>query len=221
MTVPALLDLAAVKVILGLGPDPGSDDDTYDAAITAALPVVTQWFEQFCDRGLASRVITAEEHHFNPTNRLYVWAYPLTTLTAIKKDGTDSAIDQYRVVAASGYVYGKNGFPRLDDADLIQVSYTGGYAVADVPPDLARAYALAVGSLAGVPSADAALASTSSSSGAIKSIGLGGGALSVSFDTSGAVAAKGGVSGAFDITNFPVEVQLQASVLQAYRRINV
>jgi hypothetical protein len=209
----ALISLAQVKAILEIE----STDDTYDAAMTAALPLVTQWFEMYCDRGLAEREIEDEEYMFPGTGRLYLRSFPVTLLTAIKKDEVDSDPSQYLLNGRDGYIVGKQGAPRLDDAEVVKVSYTGGYAQEDVPADLARAYAVAVGVRAGEPTAIAA--SSSSGTAAIKAIGLGGGALSVQFDV--ADPPVGGISGNYSVSNVPVEVQNQASVLNYYRRMGV
>lgn len=208
-----LLTLLEVKARLGLE----SDDDTYDDKMTPALNLVTTWFEQFCGRGLAARVIVGEELFDQPGPRIFPWAYPLTTLTAVKFDDTTKNVALFRVNKAAGYFFDKGGAPlSVSPIRFVELSYTGGYAAAAVPEDLAQAYASAVGVRAGVP--DAAAAGGSSASGTIKSIGLGGGALQVAFETAN---PTGGLEGTFDVSNVPVEVQPYASVLSYYCRQRV
>jgi len=203
----ALLTRASVKTRLGLE----SDDDTYDVAIDAALPLVTEWFEAYCDRGLAQRTVTDEDIFNNASRRVYVWCFPLTTLTTVKVDGESVDGTAYNVAKNQGYFFPGSSRPSVEFAEHMQVTYTGGYAQNAVPEDLAQAFALAVGTQASV-----AGVSTSSSSSAIKSIGLGSGALSVAFDTA---AQQGGITGAFDVSGVPVEVQNSASVLNRYVRM--
>lgn len=211
-----LLTIEDVRVRLGYE----SDDDSYDTLLVQAMPLVTSWFEQYCDRGLAERTVTDEEFHSNRSTRVYVWAYPISTLDAVSLDGIPTDVTQLTVNKKDGYFYGKYGYPALNMSNLILVSYTGGYPQNGVPEDLAQAYADAVGAKCGITTTEDALVSgTASASGtsAIKSIGLGGGALAVAFDT-GSSSTKGGITGSYDVNAVPVEVQNYASVLNYYKR---
>lgn len=205
-----LMTSAQVKVLLGLE----SDDDTYDDLFTRYLPIVTAWFEAYCDRGLAPRDITDEEIFSNRSRRIYLWAFPINSLASVNVDGTMVAGASYIVNKNAGYILPGTSRPQVEEADLLKVTYNGGYADGQVPSDLALAFATCVGVKAGV----AGVSASSGGSGAIKQIGLGGGALSVSFDTA---QAQGGIAGTYDVSNIPVEVQPYASVLDRYTRQRV
>jgi hypothetical protein len=209
-----LLTPELVKTRLGYE----TDDDSYDTLLAMAMPLVTTWFEQYCDRGLAQRDIVLEATHYNRVSRVYVWAYPLVSLDAVLLDGVESDVSQYRINAAAGYYYAKYDYPWLHRAELIETTYTGGYLPTEVPEDLAQAYADCVGVKCGMtPTEDAIVSSSATGSSAIRSIGLGGGALAVAFDTS-ASSAKGGISGSFDVSGAPVELQNYVSILNFYKR---
>ena len=183
----------------------------------AKLELVTSWFEGYCDRGLAARTIVDEEVFFNELYRIYVWCFPLMSLLDVTVDDAVHAGTYYQINRHAGYFYSNNtGRPTVERAYRIIVSYTGGYSDATVPcpPDLAHAFATCVGVEASV----AGVSTSSGGSGAIKSIGLGSGALSVQFD-SGTVI--GGISGSYDVSGVPTEVQSYASVLDRYVRQRV
>jgi hypothetical protein len=190
------------------------------------MPRVTAWFENYCDRGLARRSIVEEEIFFNSMSKLYLWAFPIVSVSLVDIDGTEYAGDSFLINRQAGYIYGKNGDPWLRGAgDLIKVTYVGGYEHTLVPPDtfgvpadLAAVYADACGGETGVSGAGSGTGG--GGGGTIKSIGLGSGALSVAFDTSSA-AQKGGITGAFSIEGVPTEVQNYASTLNYYVRQRV
>jgi hypothetical protein len=202
-----LLTRDAVKTRLGVE----LDDDTYDAKIDAALPLVTEWFEQYCQRGLARRTIADEEVFFNDVQKIFLWCFPLVSLASVEVDGALVPGSSYVLNKKQGYIFPGTMRSPVEVGTRLVVSYVGGYDVSEVPADLADAFATAVGVKAAVPTASAA----SGGSGAIKSIGLGGGALSVAFDTGTAI---GGISGAFSVADVPVQVQNYASVLDYYKR---
>lgn len=217
---PPLLTLNGVKVWLGIDPATG-DNDSYDDMITARLPLVTQWFESYCDRGLAQRVITAEEIFFQHARRVYTWAFPITEVVSVEVNGAVILGSEFIVNSNAGYFYGGPNYVwpwGHQYCDLIVVSYTGGYPPDAVPEDLAYAFATCVGVQAGVAGVSAGGVG-GSGGGAIKSIGLGSGALQVAFDTRG--GATGGLTGSYSINNVPTEVQSYASVLDRYVRQRV
>jgi hypothetical protein len=206
----SLLTRDLVKTRLGLE----LDDDTYDVAIDAALPVVTAWFEEYCCRGLAFREITDEELFDNRNRRIYVWAFPISVLTSVDVDGVLVDGASYVVNSKAGYFMPGSSRGSVEYAELLKITYDGGYAAEDVPDDLADAFANAVG----VQAAVAGVTASTGGSSAIKSIGLGGGALSVAFDTG---TVSGGTSGTYDVSNAGPEVQSYASTLDRYSRMRV
>lgn len=210
-----LLTRDQVKAILGLGPDPGTDDDSYDVIIDTYLPVVTTWFENYCDRGLAARDYV-EQIHDSRTRRIYLYGFPINDLTSVVREDDLTTSINYRFNSQGGYIYpdfvGQSSLYNF--SQLLTVTYNGGYAQGSVPADLALAFAVCVGTQGSVSSSVITAASSSGGS-AIKAIGLGGGALSVQFDSG---KAAGGISGTFDISNVPTEVQAYASVLNRYVR---
>ena len=206
----ALLTLELVKVQLGIDPAHG-DDDSYDEAITAALPLVTSWFEEYCCRGLAAVDIAAEEIFENTNRRIYTWAFPIIELVSVTVDGQVYAGSEFVVNKSAGYFFGGQTRPYVEAGTVLSIEYRGGYEPEDVPPDLAFAFANACGVRAGVPSAS----SSSGGGSAIRSIGLGSGALQVAFDTGTQV---GGISGSYNVGDVPTEVQQYASVLDRYVR---
>ncbi len=194
------MTLADVKAILGIV------GTTYDAALTAAMPLITQRFEQYTRRGLARRVITDEMHrHERVSTRVYLWAFPVAVLTAITLDGVDADIQSFDLDAQTGIIESR----ALLHADRVVVDYTGGYAQDAVPIDLQHAYATAVGVQAAVPDVSGA-----SGTSAIRSIGLGGGALQVAFDT-----ARSTLAGSYDVTGVPPDLMDYAGTLNYYRRM--
>ncbi len=204
-----LITSDSVKTRLGIE----LDDDTYDELLPSALALVTHWFEAYCQRGLAQRAVVGEVvEDVGLKSYFYVWAFPSVTLSKVVIDGAEVDLSQFKVNSARGVVVCKDPV-LVASAESIVVDYTGGYAQSSAPDDLAQAYALAVASRIGYT-----VSSGSSSSVAIRSIGLGGGALSVQFDTA---RATGGYEGAYDVANVPVEVQQYASTLDRYRRIAV
>ncbi len=202
-----LMTRDGVKAVLGLE----FDDDRFDEAIDRALPIVTRQFEQYCDRGLAERVDRTEQQFNVTTTRVYTWAYPLTELLSVDTDGTLRDAVNYVVNPAGGWFQAGPSAPVWFQGQVLTYVYSGGYPPDAVPADLALAFANAVGVRSGVPSATASAGGTS----AIKAIGLGGGALSVTFDSA---AQAGGISGAFDVSAAPPEVQPYVGVLDYYVR---
>ena len=208
----SLLTRDQVKIILGIE----LDDDTYDIQIDTYLPIVTTWFETYCDRGLAA-ADRVEEIFDVTTHRVYLWAFPINSVTAVVRDEDIADNFQYRFSKYGGYIYPDFNYwayRALRHAQLLTVTYNGGYLPAEVPADLALAFSIAVG-VQGAVSSTVVSGAGGSSSSAIKSIGLGGGALSVQFDSS---SASGGISGTYSVSNVPTEVQPYASVLDRYVR---
>jgi hypothetical protein len=201
-----MLDLADVKARVGLE----ADDDSYDDALTKAIPLVTMWFEQYCGRGLALRTDFVEEIG-NPDGwgRIYLYNRPLVSVAQVLADGYELDLSSIRLMKALGYIETKEvGSTALSQAEVLTVKYTGGYDTDEVPEDLAQAFAECSALRCNITLPTVGSAGSS----AIRAIGLGGGALSVQFDT-----AAGGLSGSYNIGGVPPEVQQYASVLNYYR----
>lgn len=191
-----------------------ADDDTYDEVLDAQMRLVTFWFEQYCQRGLARRVIVGEKvEDRHDRYRIHLWAFPVTLLSKVVVDDVQQPLDSFHLNAARGILTSKT--LQLSAAERIEVDYTAGYATSEVPDDLAHAYALAVAARVG---RTVSVGGSSTGSAAIKSIGLGGGALSVTFDTA---RQSGGFEGVYDVDDVPPDIQPYAATLDYYRRINV
>jgi hypothetical protein len=113
-----------------------------------------------------------------------------------------------RVDQARGFIYLGYDYCFPYGRQWVRVTYSGGYAEADVPADLADAYARCCADYAGV----AYTAGASTGGGApLKSLGLGSGALTVSFDTGAAAASS------YDTSAAPPILAPYAFVLEHYR----
>lgn len=187
----ALLPLATVKTLLGIT---GSAED---AKLTAALPVITEYFENHCKRGLAYVADVIEE--FALTYRLALFRFPIEDVTELLIDG---------VVTAPPLIDSARGFIRMgyETQQVAKVTYAGGYAEADVPADLAMAYARCCADFGGVTYVSAGGAGGAP----LKSLGLGSGALTVAFDT-------GAASASYDTSSVPPVLAPYLFVLDHYR----
>lgn len=208
----ALLTLDQVKDDLGIAPA----DTNYDIAINKAMPIVTKWFEQYCQRGL--EYITNEQYlltRFRDTTRLNLWRYPLSTFVSMAIDGSLVNPNDLLINEVDGWIEYDN--EREFNAKRLAVIYSGGYPPTDVPADLRWAFSSCVGDEIGYGGGGAA---AGGGSGELKSIGLGSGALEVSFDTGGTATGvvTGGITGGYDVSNTPVALQPYADVLNCYRR---
>jgi hypothetical protein len=198
-----------------------ADDDTYsETATPTILSLVTNMFESYCRRGLAYRAdITEEVFNFFRESRLILSVYPLVTVSSVTIDDVVHSGALFRLNKMDGWIEHVTDKYMLANAASVVISYSGGYTAATIPQELANAYANAVGVRIGVTVNNVALTAPGmASSSPIKSIGIGGGALSVAFDSSSS-ARIGGLSGAYDVSNAPVEVQPYAPVLDSYRRV--
>jgi Phage gp6-like head-tail connector protein len=193
----ALLPLDKVKELLGI------TDTSSDARLTAALPVVTEYFENYCKRGLAYVADVVEEQAL--TARLPVFRYPIDTVGELLIDGA-ATTHPYTVDQARGYII--LGYVCFWYPQRASVTYSGGYPQDEVPADLADAYARCCADYAGVKYTVGA----STGGGApLKALGLGSGALTVSFDT-GAQAQS-----AYDTSAVPPLLAPYLFTLERYR----
>jgi len=191
----ALLTLDAVKALLDI-----TVDDN-DEQLTAALPVVTEYFENYCKRGLAYVEGVVEE--MGVSSRLALFRYPVAEVTELQLDGA--------IVAALPRIDKQRGFVHVSGgccvALVARVTYSGGFPEDEVPADLADAYARAVADYAGVSYAAAA---TTGGGAPLKSLGLGSGALTVAFET-------GAVGASYDTSSVPPLLAPHLFVLDHYR----
>jgi hypothetical protein len=194
----AILPLDEVKKLLGIV---DSDTDN-DAKLSAALPVITEYFENHCKRGLAYVADVVEEMRL--VMRLPLFRYPVEVITELQIDGVVQSLPQFD--AARGFVHIGYGAPQV-----ARVKYSAGYATADVPADLADAYARACADYAGVAYASGAVGGGSGGAAPLKSLGLGSGALVVSFDTAAQSRNE------FDTSAVPALLAPYLFVLEHYR----
>lgn len=204
-----LITLEMVKEDLGI------TTSDYDEAINAAMPVVDAWFENYCQRGLVQVIDASETLTRVESTRINLWSYPINSDVAISIDGTLVSLSELLTNQKEGWIEYLN--ERLFHGNVVLVDYSGGYAPESVPADLRNAYSRCVGDAAGYGEGEAT-GSGGSGGGDLKSINLGSGALSVAFATD---TNSGGISGGYDVSNVPPELQDYASILDYYRRPNV
>ena len=199
-TEKMLLTLEDIKIRLGIE----STVTTYDAALTAAAPQVTEWFENYCLRGLAEQVDDVEVLYAAP--RIGLFRYPISEIKAFTYGTTEVYAQSYQIDAKAGQII--TGW--TNSRNQVTVTYTGGYAQDAVPPDLAQAYARCCGDVASVPASGMNV----TGSAPLKSLGLGSGALVVSFDNGTAAAA-------YDTSDSPAALDPYVFVLRRYRNPGV
>jgi len=190
-----LLTLERVKEILGIS------SSTEDAKLSAAMPIVTELFENYCRRGLAFDIEEVEEHPV--TMRIGLFRYPLHSVDLFMIDDIEQS--DPKIDRRHGFVlYGSNGAA----SSVASVTYAGGYHQDDVPYDLADAYAKCSADFAGV----SYTSSGSTGGGApLKSLSLGSGALAVSFDTASSSSLT------YDASAVPTILQPYYYTLERYR----
>jgi len=205
-----LLSLDDIKARLGID----AADTTHDAALTAAGDIVTAWFEGYCQRGLEARADIEENFEF-PGRREYLFRFPIDTITEALLDGNPLAIDTLFVNKAAGWIeplpVGSHFY-----GCLFTVTYSGGFAPDAVPEDLADAFARCTGVKGGFGEGSAAGATPTAGAAPIKTLGLGQGAIAIGFET-GSTAERGGITGGFDVSEAPPELQAYVGVLDRYR----
>jgi hypothetical protein len=205
---PILLPLESVKALLGI------TDTDQDDALTAALPVITAYFENHCRRGLAYVDPVVEESRIVAVERLPLYRFPVYEVAELAIDGT--AVDPVPVPPsldqARGFIYLSCGWGYGTwwwyPGSFARVTYSGGYPEDDMPADLALAFARCCADFGGVTYSG----SSSSGGGApLKSLGLGSGALTVSFDTQQAAKSS------YDTSTVPPLLAPYLYTLEAYR----
>lgn len=215
MTTPILLPLDKVKELLGL------TDTASDAALTAALPVVTAMFENYCKRGLAYVADVVEEQSIVAVERLPLFRYPVEVVSELLINGVAQAPAPVapQVDSAHGFIYigacgwwGRYpgyagwGYP----GNFARVTYSGGYDPDEVPADLADAFARCCADYGGVTYSSGGAASSGAGA-PLKSLGLGSGALTVSFDTTQAAKSS------YDTSSVPPILAPYLYTIDAYR----
>jgi hypothetical protein len=201
-----LLSLDKVKTLLGI------TDTASDAALTAALPVITAYFETHCRRGLAYVAGVVEEQRIVPVERLPLHRFPVDAVSELLVDNvaTDVPIPP-QLDKARGFIYLQQAvgyWVNWRAGSFARVTYSGGYPEDDVPADLAQAFARCCADFGGVAYAGG---SSSGSGAPLKSLGLGSGALTVSFDTALAVKSS------YDTSSVPPLLAPYLYTLEAYR----
>ena len=198
----ALLSLDQIKTALGIT-DSASDDK-----LTAAMPVITEYFENYCKRGLAYVVDCVEELPL--TRRLALLRYPVEVVSELLiNDVAAPTIPPPALDASHGIVFmGASGFPIwCAPPSIALITYTGGYPDDEVPADLADVYARCCADYGGVTYSVGA----SAGGAPLKSLGLGSGALTVAFDTAAASHS------AYDTSAVPSLLAPYLFVLEHYR----
>ena len=127
-----LLSLATIKTYLKIT---GTDDDAF---LTYWGEVMTDAIEVFCRRkfNLATYVETMYRDDVNPTQSVHLFHYPVVAVTEVKLD--DDIETDYRVQRDSGLLFRKCGFFTWNDK--LEVTYSAGYAEADLPPTIKYAF---------------------------------------------------------------------------------
>jgi hypothetical protein len=187
-----LLSLDGVKSVLGI------TDTTHDAALTKAMCIVTELFENYCGRGLA--LVTALSETYPMEKRIPARRFPIGSITSFTVDDVPEEVPKFDAV--HGFFYGR----WAPDSEVVVV-YDGGYPQGDVPPDLAEAYARCCADYGGVPYTSAGNAGGAP----LKSLSLGSGALAVQFDTGGSQDSS------YDTADAPAILQPYVFVLRRYR----
>jgi hypothetical protein len=190
-----LITLEQIKTILGIT---GTE---HDAALTAAAPVVTDLFENYCRRGLAHGVDIVEEMEVGP--RLSVFRFPLEVVTELLID--DVAVEVPKLDRRNGHIL----LGYRNSSTRATITYTGGFPQTDVPIDLATAYANCCKDYSGIAVAGGTTGGGGGST-PLKSLSLGSGALAVAFDTSGVT------SSAYDVEDAPTILQPYAFTLRRF-----
>lgn len=196
-----MVPLDQIKLWLGIA----EDDDTKDEAIEQWGPVVTEWMEAYCNRGL--EFIADVEEDVVPGPKVEVFRFPLVSVAEMSINGAVQDVSALRFDKVRGIIHlgcapvGADTFPSL------HLKYTGGFN--PVPVDLAQAYSYCIAGAVGVVPKVA----VGGGSAPLKSLSLGSGALSVAFDT-GSVSGR---TGAYDVSRVPPQLQPYAGVLDNYR----
>lgn len=201
-----LLTLEEVKEILGIiGP-------VQDSNIESLIPVVTGWIEGACNRGLEFKAETHDSFS-DIGNTVYLYRFPIVTVYSVTVNG-QNALSNYDIDTKRGVLVSRS---HLNCAyNKLSIVYDGGFQ--PVPADLALAFASIIGDQIGVVPP-----STSSSSGGgsgtapLKSLTLGSGALGVSFQSSSSSSSSGGITGGYDVSVYPTQLQAYAGTLDKYR----
>lgn len=129
-----LVTLEELKLELGI------TSTAEDAALQARITRLSEQIAEYCDRILA--LIEVEETFaFNSSARLCPTAgpypiplvlmqYPVTEISSLTRDGTDIAVDDYDLNAASGLLWPRSG----SWGGRIVAQYSGGYDLPEGAP---------------------------------------------------------------------------------------
>ena len=136
----ALITVAELNAIAQVTITSGLDEKLIDYA--------SQLIETICNRKFIAQDFTREKYNIeSPTHYLYLKNFPIVSLTGVYYYDTQSDTllqtyienTDYIPYLADGYLYFHSRLSK--GVGNIQVTYNGGYAIADVPSDLKMACA--------------------------------------------------------------------------------
>jgi hypothetical protein len=118
-----------------------------EAGVTLWLEAATAAIESFCGRTFEEETITTELHDGYGQNLIRLKKSPVTVVTLIEEKGVALTVDENYQWYSDGRVVrlgGSAASPRAwtSQRQQIDVDYTAGYAVADIPNDLTMVCAM-------------------------------------------------------------------------------
>lgn len=133
-----LASLATVKA--GLGITDGSEDATLPPLISAASATITK----HCNRGSFVLETVREVQRLPATGMLMLQRYPIVAVVEISEDGTAVDPSDYEVDTFTGIVIRLRDDVAAHWTGKLSITYTAGFELADMPPDLVRALIMLV-----------------------------------------------------------------------------
>lgn len=124
-----LVTLADMKTFLG------ETTSTYDTFLNEQITEVSEVVENYCGRKFLQanyKQTFYRKDYPSPTKKLPLYHFPATAVTAIKEDDAD--ITNYRLHKETGIILSDAYF--MAPAEILEVTYTAGYAYADLPKSL-------------------------------------------------------------------------------------
>lgn len=140
----AVVSLSEVKEALQ------ESSNTYDAELNGFINRASAIIENYCQRKFISQVYTNEEYGGDGTYRLNLRNFPVTTLSSLQwNTSSDFANPDWETIDTSDYdlervnqrdagiIFLASGF--VKGINNYRVTYTAGYALADMPHDIRAA----------------------------------------------------------------------------------